>query len=226
MKALPIYVEIAPKRAFAGALDWPGWCRSGRTEHDAIAALVAYRPRYGAVATRAGERLPAIAESSDVEIVERLKGDAGTEFGVASLSPSADERTVDKAEIDRMQRLLKACWATFDEAVEAAEGVELRKGPRGGGRDLAKIVGHVVESEESYMVQLGVRRPKRPTSDPLDTIGPVRDRILSAIEDRALDRPMADANKVTKRWTPRYFVRRAAWHVLDHAWEIEDRSSP
>ena len=26
-----------------------------------------------------------------------------------------------------------------------------------------------------------------------------------------------------KRWAPRYFVRRAAWHVLDHAWEIEDR---
>jgi hypothetical protein len=25
------------------------------------------------------------------------------------------------------------------------------------------------------------------------------------------------------RWPPRYVVRRAAWHVLDHAWEIEDR---
>ena len=23
--------------------------------------------------------------------------------------------------------------------------------------------------------------------------------------------------------TPRYFVRRLAWHDLDHAWEIEDR---
>jgi hypothetical protein len=26
-----------------------------------------------------------------------------------------------------------------------------------------------------------------------------------------------------RRWTPRYFVRRDAWHVLDHVWEIEDR---
>jgi hypothetical protein len=25
------------------------------------------------------------------------------------------------------------------------------------------------------------------------------------------------------RWPARYYVRRAAWHVLDHAWEIEDR---
>jgi hypothetical protein len=24
-------------------------------------------------------------------------------------------------------------------------------------------------------------------------------------------------------WTPRYFVRRMAWHELDHAWEIEAR---
>jgi hypothetical protein len=27
-----------------------------------------------------------------------------------------------------------------------------------------------------------------------------------------------------KRWPPRYVARRMAWHLLDHAWEIEDRS--
>ena len=26
------------------------------------------------------------------------------------------------------------------------------------------------------------------------------------------------------KWPWRYVVRRIAWHVLDHAWEIEDRS--
>ena len=25
-------------------------------------------------------------------------------------------------------------------------------------------------------------------------------------------------------WTARYAVRRMAWHVLDHVWEIEDKS--
>jgi len=25
-------------------------------------------------------------------------------------------------------------------------------------------------------------------------------------------------------WPARYAIRRTAWHVLDHAWEIEDRS--
>jgi hypothetical protein len=24
-------------------------------------------------------------------------------------------------------------------------------------------------------------------------------------------------------WAPRHFVCRVAWHVLDHAWKIEDR---
>ena len=27
-------------------------------------------------------------------------------------------------------------------------------------------------------------------------------------------------------WTQRYAARRIAWHILDHAWEIEDRSEP
>jgi hypothetical protein len=25
-------------------------------------------------------------------------------------------------------------------------------------------------------------------------------------------------------WPLRYLIRRAAWHVLDHAWELEDKS--
>ena len=29
-----------------------------------------------------------------------------------------------------------------------------------------------------------------------------------------------------KRWPLRYAARRIAWHALDHAWEIEDRSDP
>ena len=29
-----------------------------------------------------------------------------------------------------------------------------------------------------------------------------------------------------RKWTSRYAARRVAWHALDHAWEIEDRSTP
>jgi hypothetical protein len=35
----------------------------------------------------------------------------------------------------------------------------------------------------------------------------------------ALQHPVAQA-----KWPPAYAARRIAWHALDHAWEIEDRS--
>ena len=31
---------------------------------------------------------------------------------------------------------------------------------------------------------------------------------------------------VERGWPQRYAARRIAWHALDHAWEIEDRSDP
>jgi hypothetical protein len=38
--------ESTPKRTFAGAIDWPGWRRSGRDAAAARQALVDYGPRY------------------------------------------------------------------------------------------------------------------------------------------------------------------------------------
>ena len=26
-----------------------------------------------------------------------------------------------------------------------------------------------------------------------------------------------------RKWPPRYTIRRITWHVLDHAWEMQDR---
>jgi hypothetical protein len=34
----------------------------------------------------------------------------------------------------------------------------------------------------------------------------------------------SDGEPISKRWTARFAARRIAWHALDHAWEIEDRS--
>jgi hypothetical protein len=38
--------------------------------------------------------------------------------------------------------------------------------------------------------------------------------------------PNGGTPPVPKGWPPRYAARRIAWHALDHAWEIEDRSEP
>ena len=29
-----------------------------------------------------------------------------------------------------------------------------------------------------------------------------------------------------RKWPPRYAADRIAWHALDHAWEMEDRTEP
>jgi hypothetical protein len=53
MSETEVYVEAGKKKVFAGALDWPGWTRGGRDEHEALAALGAYAPRYAVVTERA-----------------------------------------------------------------------------------------------------------------------------------------------------------------------------
>ena len=135
-----VYLEVGTKKVFAGALDWPGWCRSGRDEHDALEALVAYGPRYRRALGRAGRGFTSPRGPSRLHVVERLKGDATTDFGAPGTAPTADERPLADAEARRQVALLKAIWQTFDRISRAAQGKALTKGPRGGGRALDAIV--------------------------------------------------------------------------------------
>jgi hypothetical protein len=220
---LAVYLEIGKKRTFAGAVDWPGWCRSGRSEAEALDRLIAYGHRYAAILGRSQPVFRAPADVTVLRVVKRLTGDAGTDFGVPSRAVSADDRSINKRERDRFRRLLTRCWSAFDAAAEAAKGVELSKGPRGGGRDLAKIVSHVMEVDQAYLRQLGSKTP-RGTGNAEEDVRRLRAAMLDAFGARAEGRSPADPNKVRKPWPPRYFVRRATWHLLDHAWEIEDRA--
>jgi hypothetical protein len=211
-----IYLEIAQRRTFAGSLEWPGWTRSGRTEADAVEALLAAAPRYAQVAG------PGFTPPKDVNaftVAERLGGGATTEFGAPGEIPKTDDQPLDTGELKRLRGLLEGAWRALDSAADAAKGVELAKGPRGGGRDLPKIVEHVIGAEQGYLAKLGSRY-----GGP-DDHGPLRKAIIEALDAAARGERIPNANAVTKRWPPRYFVRRATWHVLDHAWEIEDRAA-
>jgi hypothetical protein len=210
-----VYLEVTRKRTFAGAVEWPGWCRSGKTPDDALDALVAYAERYAAVISRSRLGFEPPKGGEDLEVVERLEGNATTEFGAPGVAPEADDRPLDANELKRLTAILEASWRAFDRTAEQARGVTLTKGPRGGGRDVPKMIEHVEGAEESYLVALGSRRPAEPDAR--------RKTILAALTARSRNEQVADPNKVTKRWSPRFFVRRAAWHSLDHAWEIEDR---
>jgi hypothetical protein len=216
---MDVYLEIGKKRTFAGAIEWPGWCRSGRDEESALQALCDYGPRYARVL----REFQAPADASALAVIERVEGDATTDFGTPGRAPSSDMRPVDDAQLRHFQALLEACWRAFDAAVSAATGKELRKGPRGGGRDLDGIVQHVLDADARYLARLGWQLEEDKENNLGQELGKTRGEIMTALAWAARGEAPERGPRGGIRWTPRYFVRRVAWHVLDHAWEIEDR---
>jgi hypothetical protein len=213
---IAICLEVGSKRVFASALDWPGWCRAGKNEAQALAALEVYAPRYAPVAREAGLALPATPLA--FEVVERLRGSAVTDFGVPVAIAERDAAPLAPDEAERLGALVGAAWAYLDRVVTRAPA-ELRKGPRGGGRDRDHVFAHVVEAEGgSYARKLGIRKAGSLADDPA-AVASLRAAILAALRAGASGEPL-----VERGWPVRYAARRIAWHVLDHAWEIEDRS--
>lgn len=195
-----VCLEIGSTWVFATALDWPGWCRRGRGEEHALECLLDYEERYRAVA---GGELAV----GPVEIVGRSAGNRTTDFGAPGARGSWDDEPLEPGERERLVGLLEASWRYFDDVVAAAPG-ELSKGPRGGGRDRDRIVEHVREAERAYAARLGARvDPRTPWTEQRATVaGDLR------------------SGRAGGAWPARYAIRRIAWHVLDHAWEIEDKS--
>jgi hypothetical protein len=212
---IAVSVEATLKKAFATAVDWPGWSRSGKTEELALAALQDYGPRYGVVAAEAV--LP--FEPGDYEVVERAAGAAGTDFGVPSSITDLDRRPMTAVEAERRTRLVHAAWIVFGRVVAGAPA-ELRKGPRGGGRDRDKIVAHVIEAEWAYAREMGIKVKQPDPTDPA-AIDLVRNAMVEVLRE-----PSDGSALEGRRWTARYAASRISWHVLDHTWEIEDRSDP
>ncbi|RLT34771.1 MAG: hypothetical protein DWI58_20180 [Chloroflexi bacterium] len=209
-----VVIEAGAKRVFATAIDWPGWSRSGRDEAGAIEALAAYADRYRAVVTAAKVRFPA---HPAFKVIERVRGNGATDFGVPGQVTKADHEPPTLAEAKRLAALVEGGWAVFD-AIAAAAPATLRKGPGGGGRDGDEVVQHVLSAESaSYARSLGLRLDE-PRVGARKAIETSRAAIAEAI--RAGGRKDA----LETKWPVRYAASRIAWHVLDHAWEIEDKS--
>jgi hypothetical protein len=203
-----VYLEVGAKRVFAGALEWPGWIRSGKDEALALEALAGAADRYAPIARVAGFPLPAAAADL-LKVIERIKGNATTDFGAPGIPAKADSKPLRGKELDRQLALLAAAWDTLDKVVAQAPA-ELRKGPRGGGRDRDAIFEHVLGAESAYASALGVklRAPKAEKT----AVREFRAAIVAGLS--------AGEGK----WPARYALRRIAWHAVDHAWEIDDRS--
>ncbi len=204
------------KKAVASAFDWPGWDRSAKSEDDALAVLSTYRQRYATVAQRAG-LADEFDAAGELAVVERLEGTGMTDFyGVSGRTAAPEYEPMNEAECERKVALLRACWAYFDD-VASRVSPELRKGPRGGGRDRDRIVRHANGAEiDEFAKKVGVITPLDAREDPV-ALRAHRDAFCEAIREH-------NARGASARsWTVQFLIRRCAYHMLDHAWEMEDK---
>jgi hypothetical protein len=204
------------RRVVAAATDWPGRDRWGTTGDDALSRLLSYVPRYAAVADRAGLG-SALDGARQVEVVERVAGSSSTDFwGIAHVPSQLERDVLSSADLDRRLDLLCACWAYFDD-VAARVSPELRPASRGGGRSRDQIVRHVYATEPGqFSRKVEVRTPIDVVLTP-DGLAAHREDYLAAI------RACNAEGKPARKWPIQFLVRRTAHHVMDHAWEMEDR---
>jgi len=206
------------KRSVAFSLDWPGWSRGAKSPELALETLESYRERYRPVAALAGMARD-FAAAGPLEVVEDRVGTGSTDFWGISFSPSSTEHgPMGEAELERGIALLQACWAFFD-GVAARVSPEMRKGPRGGGRDRDRIIRHTIRTEsEDFAKQVGLRIPEEAALSP--------DGLRKHREDYVTAMRAYNAGEVEKRmrsWTLPFLIRHSAFHTLDHAWEMEDK---
>ncbi len=213
-----VVLERGPKgkKVVAYAPDWPGWSRGAKSADDALATLAAYRDRYRPIAAAAGldDEFDA---AGDLDVVEDRIGTGSTDFWGISFSPSSFEMgPMSEAELERKLALLQACWAFFDKVV-ARVSPELQKGPRGGGRDRDEIMNHTLGCERTqFAVKVGVKTPEgvQLTAD---------GRRIHREEYVAAFREYNAAGKKARTWELAFLLRHTAFHLMDHAWEMEDK---
>jgi hypothetical protein len=208
------------KKAVAFALDWPGWSRGAKTAEEALATLESYRDRYRPIADLAG-MAKAFDREGPLEVVEDKIGTPSTDFwGISFAASSTEQDPIDEALLEREITILRACWKYFDD-VAARVSAEMRKGPRGGGRERDQIIRHVIRVESlDFASGVGLRitedEAEALTSGGLQQF---REDYITAIH-------AYNAGETDKRMRSRtlpFLIRHTAFHSLDHAWEMEDK---
>jgi len=221
--SFPVAFENGPKRrVFAQAIEWIGWCRAGKDEVRALKELLAAGSRYAQVASRAGFTFSAPTSSESFEIVERVAGTATTDFGAVSALLASDSEPFQEGETEQLSRLLQACWATFDEALMRIPAGQREVKPERG-RSPDAIQFHLLEADLMHLSAFGpaFRQPK--AEQVAEQITRVREEMLVRLAAIPPKEAFTPSRRYGFVWTPRFAVRRSAWHALDHAWEIEER---
>ena len=221
MEKIAVALEAGPgRRVFAQALDWIGWCRAGKDEEAALHQLVIAGPRYAPVAARAGFSFTIPPSFEAFEVVERVPGNATTDFGAPAVLLAEDQRPFTEADIERWTSLLAACWSTFDDVLLSIRA-ELRGKKPERGRSPEAMRLHLLEADLMHLSGFGpaYRRPDR--ARVAEQEAEVREQILAALQAVPRDVEARPRRKSGFTWTPRFAARRSAWHALDHAWELQ-----
>src|ERR1700735_3748747 len=217
--AVRTVVERGPKgkKVVAFALDWPGWSRGAKTSEEALATLESYRHRYRRVATLA--RLTKEFDGAGpLEVIEDRVGTGSTDFWGISFSPcTLEQAPMDDTQFARKVKLLRACWSFFDD-VAARVSPQMRKGIRGGGRERDEVIRHTrgVESED-FARRVGVRVPEGGAGTGKGLLA-YRENYLAALREHHRTGTVS-----IRSWTLAFLIRHSAFHVMDHAWEMEDK---
>jgi len=213
-----VIVELGPKgkKCAAFAIDWPGWNRGAKTEEVAVALHASYRARYRPIAELAG----LVAEfdaAGEPEVVQRYVGPGSTDFwGISFALSPLDLEPITAEQLERKLTLLQACWTFFDQ-VAASVTPEMQKGPRGGGRDRDQIITHTLGNERAWAEKLGVETPPGALLTP-EGRQEHRAQYVNAIRD------FWQQGKKARTWSVPFLLRHTAYHTLDHAWEMEDKT--
>ena len=216
---MDICLELGKKKTFACALDWFGYFRVGKSEDEALESLLAYGKRYAAILNAGGIAFQTPTSLDDFNIITRYEGNATTDFGSPGIIPEEDKHKITAADSQKYEKLLRACWDAFDKAIASAEGKELRKGPRGGGRTQEKIITHVRESELAYLRKQGQKIPKEQHED----MHAIRIVVLETLSLAVKGDIPEKGPRGGAMWPTPYFMRSVVGHLVDHIWEIEDR---
>jgi hypothetical protein len=212
-------IERGPKakKFVAFAIDWPGWSRGAKSPNEALEALESYRSRYRRVAALA-RMTKEFDAAGPLEVIEDREGTGSTDFWGISFSPcTLEQGPLDHEEFARKVKILRACWRFFDD-VASRVSPEMRKGIRGGGRDRDEIVRHTrrVESED-FAKKVGVRVLEGGAVNG-QALLTYREEYVAAM--RAHQR--GDAGPM-RTWTLVFLLRHSAFHLMDHAWEMQDK---
>jgi hypothetical protein len=210
-----IVIERGKKKSVAYAPSGPGWSRGASSVDGSIEKLASYADRYRGVAALAGlsDEFPS---TPTFDIIEEVPGTGSTSFwGISFVAATSEQGQMSDEECERKLAVLEACWTYFDR-VAARVTPELKKGPRGGGRDRAQIINHIFVNERQWGRMVGIDTPEDAILTPRG-LGTHRDAYLQAI------REYNAAGESPRTWRLQFLLRHTAFHVMDHAWEMEDK---